>query len=304
MTFPCFLDKWLLWVTEQWGAGMVICLERGADLHMAQLMPLPLTVCCFSKIQIGFTFLVPAHAGSPRQRAVKWVCVWSRWITYNSSLLCAKLGRSPQHLQLPFSSSVPVSATRHWPACGDAAAWWRSGGSARAVLPASSSAPWGSRRSHLHCRLHHDPPCHRPSWRLLCNKSQVKVSKEVTHSALLCRFNIPPPHTHTQPFNGLWCGTTRVGRYQKKHQFWSSDILYHLAPFTTINGILYYSFYVLDSPLVQPLSRSSLVFLLVLDPQLHTPCISSPNHHKNIYKASLVTRIKWIGGAGVCRWGC
>ena len=29
--------------TEQWGAGMVICLERGADLHMAQLMPLPLT---------------------------------------------------------------------------------------------------------------------------------------------------------------------------------------------------------------------------------------------------------------------
>ena len=39
---------------------MVICLERGADLHMAQLMPLPLTVSCFSKIQIGFTFLVLA----------------------------------------------------------------------------------------------------------------------------------------------------------------------------------------------------------------------------------------------------
>ena len=47
------------------GAGVVICLERGADLHMAQLMPLPLTVSCFSKIQIGFTFLVPAHPGSP-----------------------------------------------------------------------------------------------------------------------------------------------------------------------------------------------------------------------------------------------
>ena len=44
---------------------MVICLERGADLHMAQLMPLPLTVSCSSKIQIGFTFLVPAHLGSP-----------------------------------------------------------------------------------------------------------------------------------------------------------------------------------------------------------------------------------------------
>ena len=50
---------------------MVICLELGADLHMAKLMPLPLTVSCFSKIQIGFTFLVPAHSGSPGQRVVK-----------------------------------------------------------------------------------------------------------------------------------------------------------------------------------------------------------------------------------------
>ena len=54
---------------------MVICLERCLDLHMAQRMPLPLTVFCFSKIQIGFTFLVPAHLGSPGQRAVKRVCV-------------------------------------------------------------------------------------------------------------------------------------------------------------------------------------------------------------------------------------
>jgi len=54
---------------------VVICLDRGADLHMAQLMPLPLTVSCFSKIQIGFVFLVPAHPGSPGQRAVKRVCV-------------------------------------------------------------------------------------------------------------------------------------------------------------------------------------------------------------------------------------
>jgi len=55
---------------------MVICLERGAELHMAQLMPLPLTVSCFSKIQIGFTFLVPAQLGSPGQWAIKrCVCV-------------------------------------------------------------------------------------------------------------------------------------------------------------------------------------------------------------------------------------
>ena len=54
---------------------MVICLELGTDLHMTQLMPLPLTVSCSSKIQMGFTFLVPAHPGSPGQRAVKRVCV-------------------------------------------------------------------------------------------------------------------------------------------------------------------------------------------------------------------------------------
>ena len=46
-----------------------------ADLHTAQLMPLPLTDSCFSKIQIGFTFLVLAHPGSPGQRAVKRVYV-------------------------------------------------------------------------------------------------------------------------------------------------------------------------------------------------------------------------------------
>ena len=54
---------------------MVICPEQGADLHVAQLMPLSLTVSCFSKIQIGFTFLVPAHPGSPGKRADKRVCV-------------------------------------------------------------------------------------------------------------------------------------------------------------------------------------------------------------------------------------
>jgi len=54
---------------------MVICLERGADLHMAQLVPLPLIVSCSSKIQIGFPSLVPAHPGSPGERAVKRVCV-------------------------------------------------------------------------------------------------------------------------------------------------------------------------------------------------------------------------------------
>jgi len=66
-----------LWFyAPQWcSAGVVIRLERGADLHTAQLMPLPLTVSCFSKIQTDFTFMVLAHPGSLGQRAVKRVCV-------------------------------------------------------------------------------------------------------------------------------------------------------------------------------------------------------------------------------------
>jgi len=63
---------------QWWGTGVVICLERDADLHMAALMPLPLTVSCFSKIQTDFTFLVLAHPGSHGKRAVKRVCVYIR----------------------------------------------------------------------------------------------------------------------------------------------------------------------------------------------------------------------------------
>ena len=61
---------------------MVICLERGAGLHMAQLMPLPLTVSCFSKIRIVFTFLVPAYLVSPGERAIKQFYV----VTYLSAM--------------------------------------------------------------------------------------------------------------------------------------------------------------------------------------------------------------------------
>jgi len=57
------------------GPWLVAEVRGQPNLHMAQLMPLPLTVSCFSKIQSGFTFLVPAHPGSPGQRAVKRVCM-------------------------------------------------------------------------------------------------------------------------------------------------------------------------------------------------------------------------------------
>jgi len=93
------LVLWCCWLggrngirpVKKWGAGMVVCLEQGADLHMAQLMPLPLTVSCFSKIQIAFTFLVPAHMGSPGKRAVKRVCVCVTFIFpifYRTSWKC------------------------------------------------------------------------------------------------------------------------------------------------------------------------------------------------------------------------
>ena len=70
---------------------MVICLERGADLYMFQLMPLPLTVSCFSKIQIGFVFLVPAHLGSPGERAIKRVCVCVYDAVHKEKSICVKI---------------------------------------------------------------------------------------------------------------------------------------------------------------------------------------------------------------------
>ena len=77
---------------------MVICLERGADLHMVQLMPLPLTVSCFCKIQIGFAFLVPVHLGSPVKIAVKRVCVCVCVLQdYAFSALTLLVGRQEGH---------------------------------------------------------------------------------------------------------------------------------------------------------------------------------------------------------------
>jgi len=94
---------------------MVICLERCANLHMAQLMPL--TVSCFSKIQIGFSFLVPAHPGSPGQRAVKRLLVYSFVLVHSMSgvVTCevqygaddeSSVDSMPYHVTAPPSISV------------------------------------------------------------------------------------------------------------------------------------------------------------------------------------------------------
>jgi len=79
---------------------VVICLERDADLHMAQRMPLPLTVSCFSKIQIGFTFLVPAHLGSPGQRAIKRLCVCDCRVIHMKALCSAAVARVKSNLSI------------------------------------------------------------------------------------------------------------------------------------------------------------------------------------------------------------
>ena len=127
--------------TEWWGAGVVICLERGADLHMAQLMPLPLIVSCFSKIQIGFTFLVLAYLGSPRKRAIEQVCVLMRVLFHSyafvdpmdravgivffvlSICLCVRVyvhGQRHSQTDLPSTSSllfVGTAAQKLWVGC-------------------------------------------------------------------------------------------------------------------------------------------------------------------------------------------
>ena len=91
---------------KNWAVGCWrgICLECGADLHMSQLMPLPLTVSCFSKIQIGFAFLVPAHLGSPGKRAVKRVCV------YVSSLFLSQV----TCIWLPIKTSLKISLHQNY----------------------------------------------------------------------------------------------------------------------------------------------------------------------------------------------
>ena len=76
--------------TEWWGAGVVVCLEKGeqgVDLHMARLMSLPLTVSCFSKIQIGFTFLAPAHPGGPGKGPLNGcVCVCVLYLLFTNKV--------------------------------------------------------------------------------------------------------------------------------------------------------------------------------------------------------------------------
>ena len=89
---------------------MVTCLEQGADLHMAQLMPLPLTVSAsLVKIQIGFTFLVPAHLGSPGKEPLNG-CVCGRLCLLQWLLRCAALGTGCSLLQLQCPGQLSLAS--------------------------------------------------------------------------------------------------------------------------------------------------------------------------------------------------
>jgi len=95
---------------QWWGTGVVICLERGAHLHMAQLMPLPLTVSCSSKIQIDFTFLVPAYPGSSGKEAVKWLLLL--FILHTKQLTFSSFSRRPTASLSSSSSSDATGISR------------------------------------------------------------------------------------------------------------------------------------------------------------------------------------------------
>ena len=83
---------------------------------MAQLIPLPLTVSCFSKIPVGFTFLVPAHPGSPGKSSIKrvcvCVCVGSRTSAVNMMLSAVELG-SWRQILLDSWYAAPAAVGRY-----------------------------------------------------------------------------------------------------------------------------------------------------------------------------------------------
>ena len=78
-------------------------------------MPQPLTVCCFSKIQIGYTFLVPAHLGSPGKRAVKRMCVCCLFLMRSvvvSQACCRQAGGSDGVLTMAARTAGPMWLSR------------------------------------------------------------------------------------------------------------------------------------------------------------------------------------------------
>ena len=97
---------------QWWGTGVVVCLERGADLHMAQLMPLPLTVSCSSKIQVGLPFWHRLTQVVLEKRPLNGCCCcrfrFHDYCRISHHNLITKYGEKiPQiHLGMPLSSGI------------------------------------------------------------------------------------------------------------------------------------------------------------------------------------------------------
>ena len=129
-----FGDRKCIWPvkTEWWGVGVVICLERGADLHTAQLMPLPHTVSCFIIIQIGFTYLVPAYPGSPGKGPLNGcVCVCivrldRRCVGWQQALVRSCRWSSAANLRWSYSTQLTwtVQLKELWMPSGSTRARW------------------------------------------------------------------------------------------------------------------------------------------------------------------------------------
>ena len=177
---------------------MVICLEWGAGLHMAQLLPLPPTLSCFSKIQVDCIFLVLAHPGSPRQRAVKRVCVCGP-----EKFLCpARL-----HVSCDAAATCISSISGHYNVlfCHNCSrpkmllkwSWFFgiTGPDTSWISPAFCPDIW------MGTLFKPWPPTGNTHWQI----------GEVATSG----FRLLDRHTHTHPFNGPFYGSTQVSRYQK-----------------------------------------------------------------------------------------
>ena len=185
---------------EWWGIGMVICLEQDADMHMAQLMPLPLTDSCFSKIQIAFTFLVPAYPGRPGIRADKRVCV-TRFEFKNNCPACLDCGRTCASVYEPQRSSQHNADSK----CCESNADDRSDFQSNNANCCCTLLQGLTARQ---CIYQH----HRDNAPINITAVVVTQMLQQSYHCIRLSFNI---HTYIHPFNGPLSGTIRVSRYQK-----------------------------------------------------------------------------------------
>ena len=175
---------------------MVICLERGADLHMAQLMPLPLTVSCFSKIQIGFTFLVPADPDSPGKGPLMYVswcyhacCCYPQPTWYVAAAMQSfTVSTAADCLFVKFQLGEIVSSSS-W--CGSVlnyvCLWWCS---CRGRTSSTSSSRWFSTSATSRAKWDKLRHMALVSWHSLVAKSIYRltpVCQSVSASSLSCR---------------------------------------------------------------------------------------------------------------------